>query len=259
MVATVSIPERVLQDKVAVVTGGSRGLGKAMAEGLARAGADVVVVSRHLEACQAVAEELRRYGGRHQALAADVSRVAEADRLMYQVRSARGRVDILVNNAGISPIFKRAETVTENEWDDIIDTNLKGAFFCAAAAGRAMIDQKSGSIINISSAVGEEGAARLSVYAVAKAGVISLTKTLAVEWAQHNIRVNCIAPAYFDVGVSEPALNTKWVYEEIIRRTPMKRVGLASELMGAVVFLASNASSYVTGHTLYVDGGWHAA
>jgi len=259
MVATVSIPERVLQDKVAVVTGGSRGLGKAMAEGLARAGADVVVVSRHLEACQAVAEDLRRYGGRHQGLAADVSRVAEADRLMDQVHSARGRVDILVNNAGISPIFKRAETVTENEWDDIIDTNLKGAYFCAAAAGRAMIEQKSGSIINISSAVGEEGAARLSVYAVAKAGVISLTKTLAVEWAQHNIRVNCIAPAYFDVGVSEPALNTKWVYEEIIRRTPMKRVGLASELMGVVVFLASNASSYVTGHTLYVDGGWHAA
>ena len=251
--------QRVLQGKVAIVTGGSRGLGKTMALGLAQAGADVVVVSRRLDACQQAVEELRPFGGSPRAVAADVSRVAEVQRLAEEVRAACGRIDILVNNAGISPIFKRAETIGEDEWDAIIDTNLKGAFFCAQAVGRVMIEQKSGVIINIGSVVGEEGAPRLSPYAVAKAGVINLTRTLAVEWAQHNVRVNCIAPAYFDVGVSEPALKAKWVYEEIIRRTPMRRVGLAQEIVGAALFLASDASSYITGHILYVDGGWHAA
>jgi NAD(P)-dependent dehydrogenase (short-subunit alcohol dehydrogenase family) len=246
-----------LAGRVAVVTGGGRGLGRAMAEGLATAGAAVVVTSRTEARNQEVAEAIRVAGGRALGVVADVRDPDQIASAFSRAREAFGRVDILVNNAGVSPVYKYAEDVTPAEWETIVDTNLRGVFFAAQVACRFMRDSGGGRIINVASAAGAEGTPRLSVYGATKAGVINLTRTLALEWQRHGILVNAIAPGFFEVGVGEPLLESHH-RERILARIPLGRVGTKAEIAGIAVFLASDASSYMTGQTVFVDGGWLA-
>lgn len=247
-----------LEGKVALVTGGSRGLGRGMALGLARHGADVIVTSRKLTPNQEVANEIKTMGRRALALSTDLSKLEEISHLVEKSIKEFGKIDILVNNAGTSPIFTGALDVEEWAWDKIFDTNLKGLFFCSQIVAREMIKQKKGKIINITSAAGNAGSPNLTPYGASKAAIIQLTRTLALEWAPYGINVNAIGPSFFEVGVSEPMLKSKELADEMIARTPLGRIGVVEDLIGAVVFLASEASNYITGQTLFVDGGWLA-
>jgi len=248
----------VLEGKVALVTGASRGLGRGIALGLASHGADVVVASRKLSLNQELAEVIKAMGRRSLAIAVDLQKVTEIPDLVAETVAEFGKIDILVNNAGTSPINTGALEVEEWAWDKIFNTNLKGLFFCSQAVAGQMIKQKKGKIINITSAAGHCGSPLLSPYGASKAAVIQLTRTLALEWASHGINVNAIGPATFDVGVSESVLKYKELADAIISKTPLGRIGKVEDLIGAVVFFASDASNYITGQTLFVDGGWLA-
>jgi NAD(P)-dependent dehydrogenase (short-subunit alcohol dehydrogenase family) len=249
-----------LTGKVAVVTGAGRGLGRVIALGLARYGADVVVASRTLAQVQSVAREIEGLGRKAVALAVDTARKSEVADLAAAAQSLSGRVDILVNNAGID-INQPAIDYAEDEWDRILGTNLKGYFLCTQAIGRIMLAQHAGSIIMNSSIYGLVGAADNLPYGASKGGVNQLTRMLAVEWAPQGVRVNAVAPGYMsrmsvEAGKSGPGEEVeRWVG----RRTPLGRRGRPEELVGPVVFLASDAASYVTGAVLAVDGGWTAA
>jgi len=248
-----------LGGKVAIVTGAGRGIGKTLALGLARHGADVVAVSRTLPQVETVASEIAALGRKGIALKVDTSSKADVDRMVAKTLEGWGRVDVLVNNAGID-IIKPAVDYTEAEWDQIIDINLKGYFLCAQAAGREMIRQGRGSILMNSSIAGSIGLNWLVPYASAKGGVNQLTRTLAVEWARHGVRVNAFSPAYFEnVMQGAEQIHNEEKERHIREWTPMGRRGKTDELVGPAVFLASDASSYVTGHVLMVDGGWTAA
>jgi NAD(P)-dependent dehydrogenase (short-subunit alcohol dehydrogenase family) len=248
-----------LTGKVAIVTGAGRGLGKTIALGLAQHGADVVAVSRTLPEVEKVAAEATALGRKALALKVDTSAKADVDRMVARTLETWGHVDVLVNNAGID-IIKPAVDYTEAEWDQVLDINLKGYFLCAQAVGRQMIRQGRGSIAMNSSIAGSIGVSWLVPYASAKGGVNQLTRTLAVEWAPHGVRVNAFSPAYFE-NVMQGAENIHNEEKErhIREWTPLGRRGRAEELVGPVVFLAADASSYVTGNILMVDGGWTAA
>jgi NAD(P)-dependent dehydrogenase (short-subunit alcohol dehydrogenase family) len=247
-----------LEGKVAIVTGASRGLGRGIALGLARHGADVVVTSRKLAPNQEVAEAIKAMGRRSFAISVDLQKVEEIPGLVAKTVAEFGKIDILVNNAGTSPINKGALEVEEWAWDKIFNTNLKGLFFCSQAVARQMMPRKKGKIINIASAAGQSGSPLLAPYGASKAAVIQLTRTLALEWAAYGINVNAIGPATFEVGVSEPVLKNKELAEAIIAKTPLGRIGKVEDLIGAVILFASEASDYITGQTLFVDGGWLA-
>ena len=248
-----------LSGKIAIVTGAGRGLGKTIALGLAQHGADVVAVSRTLTEVEKVAAEVGTLGRKALALKVDTSAKAEVDRMVARTLETWGRVDVLVNNAGID-IIKPAVDYTEAEWDQIIDINLKGYFLCAQAVGREMIRQGRGSIVMNSSIAGSIGVKWLVPYASAKGGVNQLARTLAVEWAKSGVRVNVFAPGYFENVMQGAELIHNEEKERHIREwTAMGRRGRAEELVGPVVFLAADASSYVTGQILMVDGGWTAA
>jgi NAD(P)-dependent dehydrogenase (short-subunit alcohol dehydrogenase family) len=248
-----------LSGKVAIVTGAGRGLGKTIALGLAEHGADVVAVSRTLAEVEKVAADVGALGRKALALKVDTSAKADVDRMVARTVETWGRIDVLVNNAGID-IIKPAVDYTEGEWDQILDINLKGYFLCAQAVGRQMIRQRRGSIVMNSSIAGSIGVKWLVPYASAKGGVNQLTRTLAVEWAKDGVRVNVFAPGYFE-NVMQGAENIHNEEKErhIREWTAMGRRGRAEELVGPVVFLAADASSYVTGQVLMVDGGWTAA
>jgi NAD(P)-dependent dehydrogenase (short-subunit alcohol dehydrogenase family) len=249
-----------LSGKVAIVTGSGRGLGKAMAEGLASAGASVVTCSRTLEEAEQTAEEIVKAGGEAAATRVDTSDRRACEELINFGVERFGKIDVLVNNAGID-IIKPAEEFSEDEWDQVVDINLKGYFHCAQIAGRRMLEQGTGgSIINNSSIASEVGIHGLLPYSAAKGGVNQITRVLAVEWAQRGVRVNAIAPGYFEniMGGAAEEHSRAEKQEQIITFTPMGRRGLPEELVGPVVFLASDASSYVTGAVLFVDGGYTA-
>ncbi|MBN2283908.1 MAG: glucose 1-dehydrogenase [Deltaproteobacteria bacterium] len=248
----------VLEGKVALVTGGGRGLGRSMSLGLAGHGADVIVTSRKIEANREIVARIEAMGRRSLAIAADISKVEDIHRMVDECIAEFGGIDILVNNAGTSPINSLALDVEEWAWDKIFNTNLKGLFFCSQAVAKHMIDSGAGAIINIASVAGSGGSPFLCPYGASKAAVIQLTRTLALEWADYGIRVNAIGPATFEVGVSEPVLKVKELADDIIAKTPLKRIGKVEELIGALVYFASDASSYVTGQTLFIDGGWSA-
>jgi len=242
-----------LEGKVAIVTGSTRGIGRAIAEGLAQAGASVVVNGRKLEAVQAAADAIGGF-----AVAGDVSKSADVDQLIQRTADKFGRIDILINNAGISPYFKPAETMQETEWDDIIAVNLKSVFLCCEAAARVMIPQKSGRIINISSVAGQVALPRLLAYCAAKGGVDQITRVLAVEWAPHHILVNSISPGWIDSDLTKGLRENPARRDALTRQIPLGRLGTPQEIVGAAIYLCSDAASYVTGTTLCIDGGWLA-
>lgn len=249
-----------LSGQVALVTGGSRGLGLEMAIGLGQAGARVAVTARRREWLDSAAEELARQGIEHVALEADVSDPDSVQRLVEAVENRLGPVDVLVNSAGVSWGAPALEMPLA-EWRRVLDINLTGTFLCCQAVGRRMVDRGRGAIINVASVVGLYGTPPQVLdavgYAASKGGVIALTRDLAVKWAPHGVRVNCIAPGFFPTRLSRGVLER--AEEAIIRTVPMGRVGREGELMGVAVFLASAAASYITGQIILVDGGMSAA
>ena len=243
-----------LEGKVALVTGGSRGIGKAAALGLARAGADVVVASRKLPDLEKVAEEIRGLGRKSLAVEVHVGRVEQIDNLVSKVKEEFGRIDILVNNAGTNPTMSQALEIEERAWDSIMNLNLKGLFFLSQAVARVMKEQGGGKIINIASTAGITPDI-LPVYSISKAGVIMASKVMAQQWAQYNIRVNTVAPGLTKTQFSQALWSNPDILQGAMGRTPMQRIAEPEEIVGAIIYLASDASSYVTGQVLAVDGG----
>jgi len=247
-----------LNGKVAVVIGGTSGIGLAIAKGMAEAGADVVPTSRRAEQVEAAAKEIEARGKRSIQIASDVSDRASLQNVLDETVKAFGKVDIMVNSAGRT---KRAPTLdfTDEDWDSIIDTNLTGTLRAAQVFGRHMLERQYGSIINIASLSTFVALYEVAAYSASKAAVASLTKSLAIEWGPRGVRVNAIAPGVFRTPLNEKLLDETERGREFLLRTPMKRFGNVEELAGAAIFLASDAASFVNGEVLAVDGGFLAS
>ena len=243
-----------LEASVAVVVGGGGGLGGAMARGLAEAGAAVAVADAAKDRAEAVAGAITAAGGRALALQADVTSAASVERMTEEVEQRLGPVDVLVNSAGITR-RRPAVEFAEDDWQRVIAVNLTGVFLACQAVGRRMLERRRGRIVNIASIAGEIGLAGTIAYAASKGGVVMLTRALAVEWAAQGVRVNAIAPSWFDTDMGGLIRREPDYAERAMRRVPMGRMGRPDELVGAVVYLASEASAMVTGHVLAVDGG----
>jgi len=244
-----------LSGQVAIVTGANTGIGQAIAVSLAQAGADIAAVGR--TPAQETVEKVRALGQRAEIVPADLSSIAPVQRIVDETLEKLGALHILVNNAGI---IRRADSVdfTEEDWDAVIDTNLKSTFFLAQAAGRHMLGQGAGKIINIASLLSFQGGVRVPSYTASKSGVAGLTRLLANEWAAKGVNVNAIAPGYIATNNTAALQADETRNRQIQERIPAGRWGEASDIGGAAVFLASPAATYIHGHVLAVDGGWLA-
>jgi NAD(P)-dependent dehydrogenase (short-subunit alcohol dehydrogenase family) len=247
-----------LDGRRALVTGGNRGLGRVIAQALAEAGADVAVASRSVDSCQVTCAEIAAATGRRALpFGADLTVASEVVRLVAEVENSLGPVDILVNNAGVN-IRGASSELTEADWDAVISTNLKAPFFASRALGPAMCERGWGRIINLGSILSVVALAGRAPYAASKAGVVNLTRALALEWASRGVTVNAICPGPFGTEMNRPLLNDPEKYKAFVEKIPMGRWGEVHEIAGAAVFLASDAASFVTGSALFVDGGWTA-
>ena len=252
-------PDFGLTHQNAIVTGAGQGLGQGIAWALAHAGADVVVAdlpSNKSRALETVAE-IENMGRQARFVPVDVADVSSINVMAREAIEAFAQIHVLVNNAGVN-IPKLALEVNEADWDKVLDIDLKGTFFCAQAIGRHMVEQRYGRVINITSQMGMVGYFNRSAYCSAKAGVVNLTRVLAVEWAKCGVTINTVAPTFLRTPLTEPMFQNKAFYEDVLSRIPMGRIGEIEDVVGAVIFLASGAASLITGHTLAVDGGWLA-
>ncbi len=243
-----------LEGKVALITGGSRGIGGATALEYARAGADIAIASRKLPDLEKTAEERRGLGRKALAVAAHMGKMEDINNLVTKVREEFGRIDILVNNAGTNPTMAPAIEIEERAWDATMNVNLKGVFFLSQAVARIMAEQGGGCIINVVSAGGIRPHI-LPVYSISKAAVIMTTKVMALEWAKYGIRVNAVAPGLVKTRFSEALWSNKENLDYLLSRVPMKRFAELNEIMGTMLYLASDTSSFVTGTVVSVDGG----
>ena len=246
--------ELSLKNKVVLLTGASRGIGQAAAIGLAKAGADLVIASRKLPDLEKVAAEIKKIGRKCVPIATHVGRIEEVNSLVKKVLDEFGKIDILVNNAATNPSMASAMDVDERAWDSIMNLNLKGLFFLSQAVARTMKEKGGGKIINIASIAGISPDI-LAVYSISKAGVIMATKVMAQQWGQYNIRVNTVAPGLTKTKFSEALWGNPDILNIAMSRTPLARPAEPEEMVGAILFLASDASSYVTGQVIAVDGG----
>jgi len=248
-----------LSGKRVWVTGASRGLGRAIALGFAASGADVALTARSADGIQPVRDELEELGVKTMVLPASVSDSEAVCAAAQEIASAWGGLDVLVNCAGVSPVFKKAEFVEVEEWQQVMDVNTTGSFLCAREAGKLMLEGTGGSIVNISSIHGQVGAERMVAYGASKGAMDAITRTLALEWAPRGVRVNTISPGYFETDMTEALRGHQKWRQHLLDRIPMGRFGGPDELVSAALFLASDASSFMTGSNLVVDGGWTAA
>lgn len=244
------------EGRVVMVTGASRGIGRGIALGFGAAGATVVVTSRDPERLVGVCEEIKAVGGNALPVRFDAEDLRTVPLMVDEVMGRYGRIDVLVGNAGTSR-RQSAVDVTEPVWDRILDTNLKGLFFCVQAVGRVMVPRRAGAVVTIGSVAQAFARREMAAYASSKSGVAQLSRVLALEWAPFNVRVNCVAPGYVRTPLVEPLFAGRPGFlDKVLARTPLGRVAEPHEIAGPVMFLASDLASFVTGQTLFVDGGW---
>jgi len=243
-----------LTGKTAIVTGAGRGIGKALAVGLAEAGAQVAVVSRTFSDLEQTVAEIEAIGGNAHPIAADITEAGAADRIVNGTMDKLGGLHILVNNAGMN-IRSKALDVTEEEWDRIVDLDLKATFFMAQAAGKVMCEQRYGRIVNVASVAGLVALRTGVAYGASKAGVIHMTRVLALEWSRFGVCINTIAPWYFRTPLTEKLLDDPDFVQEVVSHTPAGRIGELEDLIGPAIFLSSDAAAYISGQTIAVDGG----
>ncbi|MCP3738843.1 SDR family NAD(P)-dependent oxidoreductase [Rossellomorea sp. BNER] len=248
------LPSFSLENKVVIVTGAGRGIGRAIAIGMAEAGADVALLARTKEDLEETASHIHNIGKKAYVLPTDVTSRMDITKTVKEVFETCGKIDILVNNAGMN-IRSHALEVTDDEWQKIMDTNLKSAFMISQEVGKHFKEQECGKIITIASVAGHVALRTGVVYAATKAALIQMTKVLALEWGKYNINVNSIGPWYFRTPLTEHLLKDEDYVNDILTVTPLKRIGELPELVGPAVFLASDAGNYVSGQTLFVDGG----
>ncbi len=248
-----------LTGQVAVVTGSGSGIGQTIAVGLAESGADVVITELpgKEEAAQKTAAEVEKRDQQALTVTLDVTRLETIRDMVSQVVDHFGKIDILVNNAGII-IRKPSLEVTEEDWDQVLDVNLKGTFFTSQEVAKVMKNNNGGRIVNIASINGVVGFHERAAYCASKAGIVNLTRVLAIDWADYGINVNAVGPNYLMTPLTEKIFANDEFRNDVLYRTPIKRIGTPEDVVGAVIYLASPASSFVTGHTLMVDGGWTA-
>ena len=246
-----------LTGRVAIMTGAGKGLGRAMALALAEAGADMVVTSRTMAELESLAKEINAMGRKALPIQADILKPESGEDVISLAEKEMGHIDILVNNAGIN-IRKDAVDLQIEEFKRVLDTNLSGTFLFSQAVGKRFIKQGSGKVINVSSIMGSVTLPRQTAYSSSKGAIEMLTRVMALEWATHNVQVNSLAPTYFETELTRPLYEDPERRAFIEERTPMGRWGQPDELAGAIIFLASEASSFITGQTIFVDGGWTA-
>jgi NAD(P)-dependent dehydrogenase (short-subunit alcohol dehydrogenase family) len=245
-----------LENKVTLVTGASRGLGRNICTTFSEAGANIIAVSRNRELLDTLCEEICGKGGKVLPVIADIGKAADVLNMVEKGIKEFGRIDILINNAGVSGSLKLFKDIEESEWMDVFRTNLNGTLLCTKHVGKEMIGRNSGNIINISSVLGTIGTYFTCPYSVAKAGIIQFTRNVALEWARYNIRVNCISPGMLETDMMHQTLNDEKMTTVLLKNTPLRKVGQTKDVVGAAIFLASEASGHITGENISIDGGF---